>query len=729
MGDFSSFKNGFISQATEVVISHLEQSEFSVSELARELHLSREQAHRKLKKETGLSSGKFIRYVRLLFAYSYLKVGSEPVQQVGYKVGFNNPGYFNKCFKEAWLVTPGEVIRENASVLSSNLPILHFYQFPEIQEVLRNAGVVLEPVFNDGESHKVGRKYSKAWYVLLISIVCVLGTLQINSSQDYRKVNIDNQRLAVVPFVNTTGDTLFQAIGDIASSWISSQIDGLDNVKTVPFFTIKQYGNYLGILPNDLQKRPTFGEVVGASYILQGRYFLKGGKLFFDTELLDAKTQESIYHLPMMSGSQDSVMEVVETLRLKIAGLITNIEEVQLGKLTPPNYQAYKYYLKGLHELRNGFYPSEALENFEKAASIEPDFVMPHLYRLWYRYGEEKDSIIARIEQIPRITEYEKSIFNHMRLRIDHNYAEGLRLSLKMVKDYPNDYYFNTMAAHEAKSQFMPRFAMRILTQLQDPLESDVGLMWHYFKVTNYTESLMALEEYQEALDYLQNIPTQLFNLAIPEHLIYTYIRLGKGRDFIDELISSYDLEDEKIIADFYSIAAYEYTLIDKDSDGLYFIGKASKIMRSFPDERGHSFDMVDLLFMAHDFLGARKQLEKIKDQNEVDYWAYLSFIEAAKGNASSAIQIHDQELPQDLIRWRRNPLDYQADYMKARVYALLGQKEKAITMLENALQKGQLCHHLDFQRDIFLKPIFGMDRFQELVKPREYTGEITIVQ
>ncbi|MBK8506083.1 MAG: helix-turn-helix transcriptional regulator [Saprospiraceae bacterium] len=364
MENLSHFNIVFIRQATQVVIDHIDEADFSVTELAQKLHFSREQTHRKLKKQTGLSSGKFIRYIRLLFAYSYMKAGSESVQEVGYKLGFNDPGYFNKCFKEEWKITPGESTRENPPLPLANLAILKFYQIPEIQDILHKAGVVIESGSDEGISYTPGGKNKKLIYALLLSVVGLIVALQIKLSQPDSKLNIDNQRMAVVPFINNTGDTSLQAIGDIASSWISSQIADLDKVKTVPFFTVKQYSDYLGILPNDVQKRPTFGEVVDASYILQGQYFLKNGRLFFDTELLDAKTQESIYHLPMVFGSQDSVMELVESLRLKIAGLVTTLEEVQLGKLTPPNYDAYKYYLKGLQELANGFYSFDALGKF-----------------------------------------------------------------------------------------------------------------------------------------------------------------------------------------------------------------------------------------------------------------------------------------------------------------------------------------------------------------------------
>ncbi len=732
MENSAQVAEGFVHRATKIVIGHLDDADFSVRDLAHHLHFSREQTHRKLKKKTGLSSGKFIRYIRLLYAYHYLVSGGESVQEIGYRVGFSNPTYFNKCFKEAWKITPGKVDRGADPKPPADLPILAFYRIPDVRNVLQESGIDLDRMFNfeaRNTAPKTFRKWASA-ILFLVSGIFLVGSL-IQSSPPNVPLSMADQRLAVAPFVNSTGDTSLQAIGEIASSWISSQLDELEKVKTVPFFTVKQYSDYLGILPDDRQGRPTFGEVVEASYLIQGQFFLKEGTLFFDTELLDAKTQQSIYHLPMVSGQLDSVMQVVETLRQKVAGLVAGLEEVQLGKLTPPSYQAYLFYLNGLEEMRNGYYsPKNAQENFEKAVAESPDFVMANIYLKMFFYGYRQDSIFARIEQVPRITQYERNVLQHLRLRMESRFDQALELSLNMLNAYPRDFYFNLFAGHEAKSLFMPQLAIRILSHIQDPVIKEAGLVWHYFKVRNYTEALMALGEYQQALDFLESIPSHLFNPAIPELMIYNHIRMGKGTEAIEALIDKYDERvNKKIVADYYSNAAYEYALIHEDEAARYFIDKASELMYSFPDERGHDFDLVDLLFLSGDYSGARKQLEKIKPENEVDYWLYLSFIEAAAGNAGKALAIFDRELTSELIPWRRNPVQYQADYLKARVYALLGQEEMAIDFLERALQKGQLFHHLDFHRDIFLKPIFNHPRFKALTRPREYQGEITIGQ
>jgi len=45
-----------------------------------------------------------------------------------------------------------------------------------------------------------------------------------------------------------------------------------------------------------------------------------------------------------------------------------------------------------------------------------------------------------------------------------------------------------------------------------------------------------------------------------------------------------------------------------------------------------------------------------------------------------------------------------------------LGKKDEAVSLLKKALTKGQLRHHWDFERDVFLKPIFSYPPFQALV-------------
>lgn len=723
-----SVDSGFIRRATEMVVHHLDQESFSGNELADHLHLSREQTHRKLKQHTSLSTGKFIRYIRLLKACVYLIEGKYSIAEISFKVGFDSPTYFNKCFKEELGISPGEIKRSGSTKPLTHQKLFSFYQLPEINQVLRSKGIHLElPVQEKSNSN--GSRKKALWiagipFMLLVIAVSILLSNKVKDRQVARL--IENSRIAVIPFTNQTGDSLMAQVGDIASSWISSQLDELEGVQTVPYFTIKQYQPHMGILPNDPQNRPTLGEVVDAQYFITGNYFLKGQQIYFDASLVDAYSQEPVYHLPVMEGPKDSVMQIIENLRLKIAGLVTNLEEVKLGKLKPPNYEAYINYLNGLTELRVGLYPSNALQYFERATELEPEFVMANVFLTWFYLPEEEkwESILQGMEQFQNITEYETSVYLELFHTYKRNYREALKVTLRILDEYPQDYYFNLEASHLAKSQFFPELAIQLLSQLHDPLGSDVGLVWHYFKVWNYTESLMMLGRYEEALAYLQSIPVEFHNPAIPGLFIFVHVKMGKTRNEVEALINRFAGNDRKLYSEYFTIAAYEFGLLSETETSRYFASKAATLLRSMPGKKAERFDLADALYLSGDFEGAKvflkQQLEKEPESD--DLLMYLAQVEAALGNRSEAERIFTKLEDSPHITWRRHEYKYQSDYLKARIYAQLGEIDEAVELIRSALVKGQLRHHLDFERDIFLKPLFDYPPFQALVKPKDDT-------
>ena len=109
----------------------------------------------------------------------------------------------------------------------------------------------------------------------------------------------------------------------------------------------------------------------------------------------------------------------------------------------------------------------------------------------------------------------------------------------------------------------------------------------------------------------------------------------------------------------------------------------------------------------------------KEKPANE-NLLVYLAQVEAAGGNEKEAFRIFQKFDRQPLITWRRHEYPYQKDYLKARIYALLGKKEQALSSLKDALQNGQLNHEYDFGRDIFLRSLFDEPAFREMIRPVE---------
>lgn len=96
----------FVEKAIKCVEEHVSSPDFSVEDLGMELGISRAYVFRKILALTGKTPLEFIRSIRLQHAAQLLEKSQLSVREVAYKVGFNNPKYFTKYFKEHFNVLP-----------------------------------------------------------------------------------------------------------------------------------------------------------------------------------------------------------------------------------------------------------------------------------------------------------------------------------------------------------------------------------------------------------------------------------------------------------------------------------------------------------------------------------------------------------------------------------------------------------------------------------------------
>lgn len=96
----------FIQNAIRCVEENVSKTEFSVEDLGRELGISRAHMYKKIVSLTGKSPLEFIRTIRLQQAAQLLEKSQLTVAEIAYQVGFNNPKYFARYFKEEYNVLP-----------------------------------------------------------------------------------------------------------------------------------------------------------------------------------------------------------------------------------------------------------------------------------------------------------------------------------------------------------------------------------------------------------------------------------------------------------------------------------------------------------------------------------------------------------------------------------------------------------------------------------------------
>lgn len=98
----------FVKRLDSIVYSRLGEQDLSVDKVAGLLHLGRTIFYKKVRGTTGYTPNEYIRVIRQRKAAELLKESEKNVSEVAYAVGFDNPYYFSKCFKEQFGMPPSQ---------------------------------------------------------------------------------------------------------------------------------------------------------------------------------------------------------------------------------------------------------------------------------------------------------------------------------------------------------------------------------------------------------------------------------------------------------------------------------------------------------------------------------------------------------------------------------------------------------------------------------------------
>ena len=97
----------FMMRATQQVVYHMADTEFSIDDMCKEMAMSRTLFYNRLKSLTGKSPQEFIRDLRLEKA-AQLIVEGHPITEVADETGFTNVKYFSVVFKKHYGVQPSK---------------------------------------------------------------------------------------------------------------------------------------------------------------------------------------------------------------------------------------------------------------------------------------------------------------------------------------------------------------------------------------------------------------------------------------------------------------------------------------------------------------------------------------------------------------------------------------------------------------------------------------------
>jgi hypothetical protein len=228
------------------------------------------------------------------------------------------------------------------------------------------------------------RRLSRLRTLLIAAAATVVLVVLVRAYLEQRRVPaIEEGRVVVAPFENRTGDASLDAIGLVASDWITRVLSGYARHRSVvPTTTALAYVRSAQLARYDLYTRAQrLARGTRAQVVVWGTYYQTGDTLRFTVEMRDLKTELMMGAPPQIVTTADDVMSGIERLRHVVVRQVMQNELYVRPRPRPvPELAAYQAFVGGLSDMVNRRYHDAAIQ-FGHAARADTISWLPH--QIW----------------------------------------------------------------------------------------------------------------------------------------------------------------------------------------------------------------------------------------------------------------------------------------------------------------------------------------------------------
>ena len=491
----------FIRKLTDIILANLEDENFGVKELAQRSGFTQKVLNRRLKKISRKSVSRFIREIRLHWALKLLREGVYTVSEVGYKVGFNSPVYFTRCFHEYFGFSPGKV--KNGEVTD--------VEFSKLTEDKSEKKSVVKPR---------NRLIHSSSGLVLLMLILTIGCYYIFSNYRHAEWTDDllssdgNISIAVMPFQNFTKDTAWNIWQDGLQGRFISNLANNSAMKVKPqniinkFLQVNRQNKLAMISPSDMRN---ISRKFDANLYISGSIREANSVISIDAQLISTRTNEVIKSFKMEGSFREKdAFLLADSLSQRLTNFLL------ISRLVKDNhiFNARSVYAQSLHprsaeEFRYCVYGDKALLKGDNELAIS-----------WYKKALAIDST-----DFGPMIGLSSAYGNSGQLEEDFKWVLKY---YKMKDNWPLDRQLYASWAY-AYSFEPPEEGIKYLKQLQDLSGTHVMgylLGYCYCKIKQYYKAIPEFESYLEmsrkfGKEFLLN------NWAFP-HLAEAYNKTGQ---------------------------------------------------------------------------------------------------------------------------------------------------------------------------------------------------------
>ena len=554
------------------------------------------------------------------------------------------------------------------------------------------------------------------------------------------EARLTERRVVVAPFENQTGDSALAPLGRLTSDWITQGLAEAGFAEVVDPETIRSTWQ---TAPN----ARALAVATGARLVVSGAYYLEGDTLRLLARISDAGNDRVLRAVEPVSAPVTAPRQAIGRLREHVLGAVGGLLDAgaatwDVATALPPSLAAYRHWSAG-QEHFSRYELRDATREFVAAHRLDTTFVLP---LVWAGIAQgllgdpvAADSLMRVADRSrTRLAPADRYALDAVWAELRGDWAGALRGARELARAAPTSPTASYLIGWQAPRVNRPAEAVAALTRL-DPERAPTRQYAGYWEAL--TLALHLVGDYQAELAAAQrgrrlhpDRVTTMYNEA------RALAAVGRVADVDRRLGEIIDLPEEPIFA---PVEVVEAVGVELRLHGHAAAAEAAftRALRWYADrpaaERAaptFRARHAEALYAAGRWAEARPLFEQLAllppsvltqpsragylgaigegSPDYVDCRGYVGALAARRGDRGAAMAADGA-----LAALRRPNLLGRGTLWRARIAALLGDRERAVVLIRQALQEGQMYPTLHGQVD--LAPLGDTPAFQELMRPK----------
>lgn len=539
-----------------------------------------------------------------------------------------------------------------------------------------------------------------------------------------RAETLDPRRVLVLPFENRTGDPDRDVVGLMTMDWLSQGLARWAVGDLVPASTAREI-----VHPGEARhgNDPILAAAAetGAGVIVWGSYYLDGGSILIQANVTDAIEERLLWAMDPVAGRSDAVVEIIESLRQRVAGLLAchfasstdELGQVGLAGIgLPPPFDAYREFLDGRERLIGEM--DAAIRHFRRAVELAPGFV-PAWVNLVICHFNTGDCVTAAaiVDEMEAGCPMEQPALEHLRVffraRLEGRWADALSAVQSIEGHQPHDGPTKILVATTALRAGKPRIAVDACSAIR--LRG--RFVRHPASIVRcrlIASGRHMLGEHDRELEEVRTVAAAIPNpVAVLDLEIRALAAAGRLEEVETVLDGSLSVPAAHPLTGGLMLeAAAEIRAHGQRRAAIEMAERAMSWVERRGRDRAPGEVLRGALCVAGRWLEARELYEPDAAEDDLEALGAVGWLSVRVGDDARATEVDTW-----LQQVNRPFLYAEPMYQRACIEAHRGDRDRAIELLCTAFANG-LPYDDRLHRDLGLEPLWDEPRFREVIGP-----------